>query len=144
MRSISTSIVIAAPADKIWNILTDLPAYPDWNPFFKEATGELAVGKTLHISAREQNFKFSPKLLVVNPGQELRWKGKLGVKGIFDGEHYFIITDKGDGTCTFDHGERFHGCLVPVMGALSSLFKDTEKGFVKLNKALKERCEAQA
>lgn len=34
---------------------------------------------------------FKPKILIVEPNKEFRWKGKLGINGIFDGKHYFIL-----------------------------------------------------
>jgi hypothetical protein len=143
MRSIATSITIAAPADKIWEVLTDTDKWSEWNPFFDSLRGTLAVDEHVVVNVRHKNMKLKPKILVSNPGQELRWVGKLASDWVFTGEHHFIITDQGDGTCLFDHGERFHGCMVPVMGLLSSLFQETEASFNALNRALKERCEKQ-
>jgi uncharacterized protein YndB with AHSA1/START domain len=32
MRELGTEVEIAAPPERIWEILTDFAAYPDWNP----------------------------------------------------------------------------------------------------------------
>jgi len=60
------------------------------------------------------------------------------MKGIFDGEHYFLINDNGDGTATFIQGEKFSGFLVMFLG---KALENTERGFVQMNEALKRRCE---
>jgi ribosome-associated toxin RatA of RatAB toxin-antitoxin module len=41
MKSITTAIVMNANREKVWNILSDFPAYPDWNPFITKITGDL-------------------------------------------------------------------------------------------------------
>jgi uncharacterized membrane protein len=33
MKEIHTEIEINAPAEKVWRVLTDFAAYPEWNPF---------------------------------------------------------------------------------------------------------------
>src|SRR5262249_4977516 len=57
---------------------------------------------------------FKPEVLVATPNKELRWLGKLGLHGIFDGEHFFVLTTNGDGTTRLNHGERFSGALVAL------------------------------
>ena len=32
MKSISTEVIIDANIEKVWKILSDFPAYPEWNP----------------------------------------------------------------------------------------------------------------
>ena len=62
----------------------------------------------------------TPRLLVCNAPHELRWKGQLGVPGIFDGEHSFQLSALDSGKTLFRHGEKFSGFLVPLVfrGAL--------------------------
>ncbi len=132
MLELKTTIQLAVPPARVWAVLTDFAAYPDWNPFITEASGDWAVGNTVAITAGGMSFK--PRVLVFSPHQELRWKGKLFFPGLFDGEHYFLLTDNGDGTTTFEHGERFTGLLVgPFRQKLKT---ETKEGFEKLNEAL--------
>jgi hypothetical protein len=60
----------------------------------------------------EHGMSFKPEVLVATPNEELRWLGKLGLHGIADGEHYFILSTNDDGTTRLNHGERFSGALV--------------------------------
>jgi hypothetical protein len=76
--------------------------------------------------------------LTAQAARELRWKGKLLLPGIFDGEHSFRLEPSGDRT-RFVHGEKFSGLLVALMGASS--FKQIERGFRDMNEAIKKRAE---
>jgi hypothetical protein len=139
--TISTTIDIEAAPEAVWDVLTDFDSYPRWNPFIDRIQGRLEVGRTLVVHLAPdggRGMTFKPKVVAVAPGRELRWLGKLGVRGLFDGEHSFQLTDNADGTTRLVHGERFSGVLV----ALSRrTMKDTEAGFVAFNRALKERVE---
>ncbi|HRV60085.1 MAG TPA: SRPBCC domain-containing protein, partial [Solirubrobacterales bacterium] len=86
---------------------------------------------------REMTFR--PTVLKVETGRELRWRGRLLVPGIFDGEHCFRLTPAGPGT-RLEQGESFTGLLPRFM---SVTLGQTERGFNELNQALKERAEAR-
>lgn len=142
MKTISTSITIDASPAQVWHQLVDFAAHEDWNPFFASIEGEAIVGSSIVITARKGDgtgMSFRPTILVAEAGHELRWLGKLGFGHLFDGEHYFVLTDNGDGTTTLEHGEHFRGILIPFMG---KVLRDTEAGFGDVNTALKRRVEA--
>jgi uncharacterized protein YndB with AHSA1/START domain len=50
MREISTSIDIDAPPDRVWSILTDFAAFPQWNPFIVRADAILQPGARLAVT----------------------------------------------------------------------------------------------
>lgn len=142
MTPVSTSIAIAASQQRVWDILTDFAAYPEWNPFMTSVTGSLNVGGKLNVRIQPPGGKamtFKPTLKVVKPHQELRWLGRLIVPGLFDGEHYFRLSPNQGGTM-LNHGENFGGLIVKITG--SSMLKQTEQGFIAMNDALKRRAEA--
>lgn len=139
-RHIETAIDILAPPERVWEILTDFASYPSWNPFIVSAYGTPAVGAWLeiHIQPRGRRaIMFRPTVLVAEPNRELRWRGRLLMPGLFDGEHFFRIEER-SGTVHFVHGETFSGLLVGlVRGTLAA----TRTGIEAMNTALKERAE---
>ena len=144
MRSLKTEIVIEAPAEEVWNVLLNHQSYPDWNPFIKNISGSTKVGDYLEVSVQSEGKKpmdFKPEVLVNNSNEEFRWIGKLWTKGIFDGEHYFILESTESGKTKFIHGENFTGILSGLM--ISMIGKDTLKGFEAMNVALKDRVESK-
>jgi len=137
-----TEIEIAAPAGRVWRILTDLDAFPAWNPFIRRASGELRTGGRLDILLQPHggsSMRFRPTVLNATPERELRWIGHLLVPGIFDGEHIFQIEPNGRGGVRFTQMEHFSGLLLPLLRG--KLRRETLPGFEAMNEALKERAE---
>jgi len=84
---------------------------------------------------------FRPVVLRHDTCSEFRWKGRLLLPGLFDGEHYFTLSQAADGSTLFTHGEHFYGVFVPLFR--SALDGQTKNGFEAMNLALKRRLEAQ-
>src|SRR3954464_5618179 len=99
MKEIVTAIDVAAPADRVWNVLTTFAAYPDWNPLLRTMAGALRQGAPLAITfaVGRRTFHADATMLRVVPNRELRWAGPISrVKGrIFRAEHYFLLEDVG-------------------------------------------------
>jgi hypothetical protein len=49
LKELRTEIEIQAPAEKVWQVLTELDKYPEWNPFICHAAGKAETGKTVDI-----------------------------------------------------------------------------------------------
>ena len=143
MKEIHTEIEIKAPAEKVWRVLTNFAAYPDWNPFVRRVEGDVRVGARLHVYIQPSGGKgmsFRPTVLIAEPNRELRWLGHLWLPGLFDGEHSFSIERLDEGRVRFIQRERFGGLLVPFLSKI--LDGDTRRGFEEMNRALKLRAES--
>ena len=142
-REVRTEITINAAKEKIWQELTNFSAYPSWNPFAKSIQGELSSGSTLAVTIDVPNsgiMKFKPRVIDVQANKSFSWQGKLLVKGVFDGRHSFEIQEKSEQECLLIHKEDFSGIMVPMVW--KKLDVNSRLGFMNMNKALKERCEA--
>jgi len=142
MHRIETQIDINSSAERVWSILMDFPSYARWNPFIRSIEGTPEAGESLNVriqSPGSNGMRFQPTVLAVEAGREFRWKGKLVIRGVFDGEHYFILERKSDTQVIFRQGETFSGVLVPVLRR--SLDGATKQGFVAMNEALKREAE---
>ncbi|WP_214324840.1 SRPBCC domain-containing protein [Nonomuraea sediminis] len=142
MRSISESVEIAASPEVVWQILTDVKSYSDWNPFIKQASGEITVGAILVLrmfpGGDGKPTTFRPRVLIADPARTLCWRGSLGIPGIFDGEHRFVLHRTARGT-NLIQSEKFTGLLTPFLGGAVARTADD---FRALNQALKHRAEA--
>lgn len=135
---IETNIIINSSLSIIWEILMDFENYPNWNPFIKEIS---KYDNKMLVKVQPVNSKvmvFKPKLIKQENNKEFRWKGKLLINGIFDGEHYFILEKINDNTTKFIQGENFTGILVPIF---KKTLNNTKKGFILMNEALKLKAE---
>ena len=138
MRTMTAAIDVDAPPEKVWDILTDLTHYRDWNPLFVEATGDVAVGQRITLRSKHpangRLMTVKPKIIALEPGAELRWASSL--PGIMSGEHSFTLTPASSGTRVVQ-SETFRGLLTHFSGT----FANAEASFKALNEALKERAE---
>ena len=144
MHSVETEIEIRASAERVWELLTEFASYPRWNPFVRSIEGKLLVGQKLSVFIQppgSNGMRFRPTLLAVSPTRELRWKGKLLIPGVFDGEHYFELGAGSNGGVLFRQGEKFTGWLVPLFR--KSLDGKTKQGFIAMNEALKREAEGR-
>lgn len=141
-KQLHAQVDIHATPDRVWEVLTDFAAYPEWNPFITQANGSARVGERLTNRMQPVGGRavtFSPTVLEAEPGRRLRWLGHLLTPGIFDGEHTFTIQPLGDGQVRLVQHEQFRGLLAPLMSR--SLDRHTLPGFELMNQALKRRAE---
>ena len=144
MTSIETQIEILAPASKVWAILTDFAAFPDWNPFIRSIGGPPVAGAALTVQiapAGQAGMTFKPAVLVATPEHELRWLGTFMGRAMFAGEHSFVLEPLSPGSTRLVHSERFTGLMVPLIMS-GKMLAATKQGFVAMNEALKKRAEA--
>ena len=142
MRTLHTEIGILAPAERVWDILIDTGKWAEWNPFAR-ASGRFAVGERVRVELTppgKSAMTFTPTIVKLEPGRELRWLGHLGIRGLFDGEHGFRVTPEDIGRSRFEQFEVFTGLLVlPILWIAGDA---TRRGFEGMNRALKARSES--
>jgi hypothetical protein len=142
VREIRTEIDLAAPAERVWQILTDFARYGEWNPVMPAISGEVRAGARLIVAitpAERRAVTFYPTVLAAEPPRELRWRGRLFVPGLFDGEHSFTIEPWSEQQIRFVQREVFRGLLVPLVAR--AMEGPTRRGFEAMNRALKARAE---
>ena len=141
-HELHTEVTIDAPPEVVWDILTDLDRYEEWNPFIIAGEGTVVVGSTLELRMQNPGSKavtMRPRVTEVETGQRFEWLGHLLVPGIFDGRHRFELT-AADGGTKLVHREEFSGLAVRLFR--SWLDDKTGKGFLAFNDALAARARA--
>jgi len=139
---IAFEMMIDAPVERVWAVLSDFQRYSEWSPTVKRFSAIPKVGQKVSIRLEqpgETGITMRPKILVLDPQRELRWRGRLFVRGLFDGEHYFCLEPVGTDKTRFVQGEYFSGLLVPFLERM--IQGNTSKGFELFNEALKQRVE---
>jgi hypothetical protein len=140
MKQIHTEVEIEAPAERVWDVLTDLANYPQWNPLIRQASGKVEEGERLTLRIEPPDLwgrTFQVLVVRVEPCREFRWLGKLLVTGLLDGDHTFLIDSVGPGRVRVVQRENFSGLLVPILAR--KLVPNMRRGFENLNRALEDR-----
>jgi hypothetical protein len=139
MTEISVAAQIDVSPQQVWAVLADLASYPQWNPLFREASGQLTAGSTVTLrtvrpgTSRVVTIKV--KVLAAEPGAQLRWVSSL--PGIITGEHSFTLTPA-DGGTRLVQTETYRGLLSHISAKSISRAKAS---FEALNQAIKQRAE---
>lgn len=141
-RVLDTYIDIDAPPERVWQVLVDLPAWKEWNPFIPSITGKLEVGARLQITVSPPSMKsmeFKPEVFAVRPCEEMIWGGSF-LLFIYRGDHAILLEPLPGGRTRFRQRERFRGPMVLLM---RGMFEPTEQGYHQMNEALKRRVEGR-
>jgi hypothetical protein len=141
-RELVSQVEVGSPPERVWEVLTDFAAYPEWNPFIRQASGELREGGRLRVIIQPPGGRattFNPVVVKLEPERELRWLGRLLFPGLFDGEHIHRLEPLGERRTRYTQSEMLSGVLV---GPLKRQLDDTLRGFEAMNEALKARAES--
>jgi hypothetical protein len=66
MKELRAHIEINAPAQRVWQVLTDFVAYSEWNPFIRRARGGARAGGRLSVYIQapgSRGMGFKPRVL---------------------------------------------------------------------------------
>lgn len=135
-------IGIQAPDEVIWEILSDIPGWADWNPLYPRASGVIRIGDRwdldLQLPGRKRQT-IHPVILDWAPFDHIHWKLSM-LGGLVRTVRFHELEKMGEENVIFSNGEIFDGLLGP--SAARRLRNPILHGFQLLNEALKERAEA--
>jgi hypothetical protein len=143
LKEVRTEIELKASPERVWQVFTDLASFRDWNPFIKEAEGELKVGSKLRIVLYPPGglrMELRPEVLSVVANMEVSWRGRI--PGVFTGEHRFTMKRTGDNGTRFIQRSTFAGLATRLFRG--DFVEGMRWGFEAMEVALKERVEKTA
>ncbi len=111
--AIRTSVEIDAPRDKVFAVLADFSSYPECNPYHRKITGVFEEGADLVIEVLRpdgKQFEVPPHLIRIVENEEISWGG--GLRGVFYGEHRFLLQPSANGGTLLMHNEDFSGFAI--------------------------------
>lgn len=138
MKVFTATTTIDASPDTLWQILTDGPHYPEWDPNVDKIEGRIAPGETIKVYSRLRPGKaFKVKVTAFVPGRKMIWSSGMPL-GLFRGERSFLLEKEDDGTTRFILREEFSGLLLPLIGRA---LPDLTPSFEAFAGGLKDRAE---
>lgn len=142
-RVFAATVEIDAPPELVWGVLTDLAAYPRWNPFTVEARSSLRVGEPIDLTVRMSRLGRTVSqrehLTEVRAPERLVWTMKLGSRHLVNAERVQRIERLADGRSRYTTEDAIAGALAPLVFAIFG--KSLEEGFRAMATALKSEVE---
>lgn len=137
MREIRTEVVLEAPPESVWAVLTDLDAYAEWNPQTVRASGVVAAGERVELTVRPGGGRrrtMEAEVVDADAPTRLEWVASVGGRRVFEARHTFELEPLGDGRTRLHNCETLSGVLVPFV-----VSADAEADYEAMNRALAER-----
>ena len=138
MKAFTATTNIKASPEAIWQILTDAPSYPTWDPGVERIEGKIAQGEKLVAYTKANPTRPFPSTVTeFVPGQRMTWTGGMPL-GLFKGVRTFTLVPKDDGSIDFTLREEYSGPLSPM---IAGSIPDLTKTFEDFAAGLKARAE---
>ncbi len=142
MPPICASIDIAAPAERVWQILCDLDRYAEWNPFTPRVETDRVVGHpvVLHVDLGGRQLQRQVEIIRAwEPGVRLSWGMTMGPAWWFRAQREQRVERLAADRCRYMTEDVFAGLFAPVVHALYGA--KVQRGFEAAALALAQRAE---
>lgn len=142
-RAVEFRTGVQAPAEIIWEVVSDFSTWKDWNPIHPRIEGEMRIGTSLVVDfvpvADGPVTTLAPIVQDWVPYEQLHWRtSKLG--GFVTAIRYLEIEQMGDAGSTFSNGELFMGPLVRFVSRDER--RRLKAAFTRMGEAVKARAES--
>jgi hypothetical protein len=141
-RAVEHRIGVQAPAEIVWEVVSDFQSWHEWNPLYRKAEGQLKIGTAMTL---EQHLPGQPATVIAPivqdwvPYEQLHWRSKR-VGGFVTAIRYLEIEDMGAGSSTFSNGELFIGMLLRLISRDER--RKLRAAFTEMGEAVRDRAEA--
>lgn len=131
---------IEAPADLVWEILTDAEGYTQWDSGVDKLEGRIAPGQKIKLFSKVNPKRAFPvKVAVPEPTRVMTWTGGMPL-GLFKGIRTFTLVGTKPTQTSFVMREVFSG---PMLGMVSKKMPNLQPSFDQLAAGLKAEAEAR-
>jgi hypothetical protein len=139
---IDESLDIDAPSELVWEVITDLPRYGEWNPFVIGCKSSLVEGDP--IDMRVQIFRqfAQPQREYIKshvPGEKLCYGLPPQPLSSLTSMRCHEVEPLGEGRCRYRSHFELSGWLAPVVKTLGG--GPLGRGFAGMTAAIKQRAE---
>jgi uncharacterized protein YndB with AHSA1/START domain len=132
----ASSLIKAAPA-KIWPLLTDIDAWPDWDSGVSNVDGRLAVGEKLTIRVQANSSRAFPvRVTELDAPNRMVFRGGMPF-GLFTGQRTYTLGFE-DSDTRFTMREEYTG---PLAGMIFRSIPDLRPSFQRFADGLKKQAE---
>jgi len=141
MRSFEAATRIGAAPRQVWEVLTDLGSWRDWDSGVDRVEGRVALGERITIYATMiRSRPFAVTVTEIRPDEVMRWRGGLPW-GLAIIERTYHLDAQDDGGTVLTIREDHTGPLAAVLGRTTP---DLNPSFRQFCAGIKARTERRA
>ena len=134
-------IRINAPADFVWEVLTDVEKYGEWNPFTPRAGTDFKIGSPVRLLVRmgPAKFRITESVRAFEKPRLISWGREFGTSRLLSAVREQHLEPVSDASCSYHNVDTLSGALSPVVSLLFGGYM--RRGFDDVGSALKLRAE---
>lgn len=114
-RDYSASVDIDAPAEQVWDVVTDFKSYQSWNPLLSSVEGELTVGGKLRVKPAFAPMAVPATVTVVDKPNHFEWEDHVPLSLLTPVFSVHLLPLANNRTRVII-AESFTGPLLPILG----------------------------
>jgi len=138
MKEYLASSVIDAAPERVWGVLRNAAAYPEWDPYCQRIEGEIGQGAKLKVYSKlSPGRAFPVRVTELEANRRMVWTGGMPL-GLFKGVRTFSLEPKPGGATEFKLHEVFSG---PMLRLIGGSLPDMTEAFEAFVSGLKRRVE---
>jgi hypothetical protein len=141
-RAVEFRTGVQAPAEIVWEVISDFSTWKDWNPVHPRMEGEMRIGTTLTVDLAHGEGQVTTIQPIVQdwvPFEQLHWRTKR-LRGFVTAIRYLEIENMGPASSTFSNGELFMGMLVRWVSRDER--RRLRAAYTRMGEAVRDRAEA--
>lgn len=141
---IDRTIEVNAPATAVWEVITDLPRYGEWNPFCLSARSTLKPGETIEMTVQltSKPQKVVEWIKEFEQGRRFAYSMKPIPLGALSSLRSHDVEPLGSGRARYRSYFELKGWMMPLVRALYS--RNLKQGFSGMTEAVGRRAEQLA
>ena len=138
-RHTTVTRTIQATPQTVWDLLTDLDSYADWNPTIISIQGDVTVGGMVKlVSTVDPKRTFKVSVTELTPPRRMLWADGMPL-GLFRGVRTYDLAPA-DGGTVFTMTEDYTG---PLAGLVTKAIPDMSESCTQIADGLKVAAEAR-
>ena len=138
---IDRTVEINAPADTVWEVLTDLPRYREWNPFVVECESSLKPGEPINMKVKlgDKLQAANEVMLEFQPKNRFAYRMKPFPLGGLSSFRSHDLQSAGPNRTRYVSHFELRGWMMPLVRGLMG--KHLQNGFAGMTEGVRERAE---
>lgn len=139
---IDQPVEVGASTERVWQVITDLRAYPEWNPFVRACESTLAVQAPIRMDVQLTSWfrKEQTETIIENePEKRLCYGYAIAFFGALSSRRCHDLQPLGPGRTLYRSSFELSGWLAPVVQLL--LGSSLRSGFQGMTLGVQQRAE---
>ncbi len=134
---------IDAPVNVVWEVLTDVGRYREWNPFTPQLQTDFTIGSPARLLVRmgPTTTRITETVCAVERHRLIAWSKSFGVRSLLFAVRKQRLEPVSATSCTYQNTDRLTGVLAPMVFLCFGPFM--RRGFNDVGQGLKRYAEAQ-